>query len=137
MILKLGVKMSYNTEKRNLLIEFFKANSQNSYTVEELCCHVLPDGRAKSTVYRIVSRLCEEGLLEKVLDSNTGLISYQYMDGSCHRHLHLKCKDCGSLIHLDEKISHLLFEELYENHGFSLDGGAMLFGKCRLCGKGV
>lgn len=125
--------MSYNTEKRNMLLGFLRENSQSSYTVEELCRHILPDGKAKSTLYRLVSRLCDEGLLKKVLDEPSGLISYQYMDGGCHEHLHLKCKDCGKLIHLNKKTSHFLFDEIFHNENFELDGGEILFGRCGSC----
>ncbi len=130
--------MSYNTEKRNLLIEFLKENSQHSYTVNELCERILPDGRAKSTLYRLVSKLCEEGYLKKLFSADNRRTSYQYMDRVlCHEHLHLKCKDCGKLIHLDKKIS-LCFEyELLSKQGFELDGGEMIYGRCNSCRGGA
>jgi hypothetical protein len=37
------------------------------------------------------------------------------------------------LIHLDEQTSHDLEENLLATEGFMLDGGAMLFGKCKGC----
>ena len=129
--------MAYNTQKRNLIIEFFKNNSQFSYTVDELCERVFPDGNAKSTAYRIVGALTREGILKSALLTEQKRIAYQYAgDGECKSHLHLKCRDCGTLICLDCEMSHALESELLLKEGFSLDGGAMIYGKCNACRKG-
>ena len=129
--------MSYNTEKRHLLIEFFKINSQKAYTVDEICNAVIPQANCKSTIYRLVAKLCDEGMLRKLLDEESGKVTYQYLGNvSCHEHFHLKCKDCGRLIHLDDRVSRALLDGLIANQGFELDSGAMLFGKCQSCRGG-
>jgi Fur family ferric uptake transcriptional regulator len=126
--------MTYKTKKRELLLDFLKENSQSSFTVEELCQSILPDGNAKSTVYRLVSKLCKEGTLKKLMLGDAGKFSYQYVKGAaCHEHLHLKCKDCGRLIHLDAPTSHFLENELIKKEGFILDADTMLFGVCSEC----
>ena len=126
--------MSYNTEKKILLLNFFKSNKESSYTVDEILAHISPSGSAKSTVYRLVSRLCAEGTLRKVFDEASGRVGYQYMDSNhCREHLHLKCKGCGRLIHLDDALSHTLENELLESRGFAVDSGAILLGKCEDC----
>ncbi|MBR5817405.1 MAG: transcriptional repressor [Clostridia bacterium] len=130
--------MSYNTEKKILLLNFFKSNKESAYTVEEILASLSPSGNAKSTVYRLISRLCEEGTLRKLFDEDSRRISYQYMDsGHCREHLHLKCKECGRLIHLDESISHILENKLLESRGFEMDGGAILPGRCQECRGGA
>lgn len=133
---QIGVKMSYNTEKRNAILAFFKNNPSSSYTAEELCSHILPNGKGKSTVYRLLSRLTVEGRLKKLQNENSRASSYQYVGFHCQEHLHLKCKECGALIHLDAGMSHILSKELLTSSGFCLDAGAMLYGVCGNC-KGV
>lgn len=130
---QIGVKMSYNTEKRNAILAFFKKNPSSSYTAEELCSYILPDGKGKSTVYRLLSKLSAEGLLKKLQVESTRASSYQYVGFHCQEHLHLKCKECGALIHLDAGMSHLLSEELLTSSGFRLDCGTMLYGVCENC----
>ncbi len=126
--------MTYKTEKKEALLNFFKKSASNTYTVEEICEQLLTDGKGKSTVYRIVSALVEDGVLRRISDARSRRVTYQYMGfGHCSEHLHLKCKDCGKLIHLDDDISHLLENEILKLKGFALDEGALLYGKCDKC----
>jgi Fur family ferric uptake transcriptional regulator len=128
--------MSYNTEKRNAILAFFENNPSSSYTAKELCANILTDGKGKSTVYRLLSSLKREGLIKKLQNVDSRASSYQYVGFNCREHLHLKCKECGALIHLDASMSHLLSEELLTSSGFCLDRDSMLYGVCGNC-KGV
>ena len=126
--------MTYKTEKKSAIINFFKKSGLNAFTIEEICSALLTDGKGKSTVYRIVSTLVKEGVLRRISDAKTRRVTYQYVGyGHCSEHLHLKCKDCGRLIHLDEDISHLVEKEILKLKGFALDEGALLYGKCDKC----
>ena len=126
--------MTYNTEKRSEITSFLKASPNRTFTVEEIAAAVCPDGSAKSTVYRIVSKMVGEGSLRKITDEHSRHTTYQYLGGhGCSEHLHLKCKGCGRLIHLDEETSHLLEEKIMTNKHFAIDEGAMLFGRCEGC----
>ncbi len=126
--------MIYNTEKRTKLIEFLSENSKNAYTAEQICKNILADERGKSTVYRIISKLVDDGLLHRISDAKTRRITYQYIGSrGCSEHLHLKCTGCGKLIHLDDTTSHILEKRIFKSEGFALDCGAMIFGKCEGC----
>ena len=105
-----------------------------SYTIEEICGALTDEGHGKSTVYRLVSELVGEGKITRISDGRTRHCTYQYVGGEhCHTHLHLKCKGCGRLMHLDEEVS-ASFEKTVELlGGFHIDDGAFLFGTCRDC----
>lgn len=125
--------MTYNTGKREKILEFLSKNADKSYTLEDICSHITEGGHGNSTVYRLVSELVANGCIRRLSDGKTRHCTYQYVgDEECRGHLHLKCRDCGRLIHLDEGISHDLCDVLLAS-GFSLDGGSMLFGKCQSC----
>ena len=126
--------MTYNTEKRTALIRFFSERSDEAFSLDEVCEAILTDGRGKSTVYRLVSELVGEGIVTRISDGRTRHCTYQYVGGEhCHTHLHLKCKGCGRLVHLDDKVS-ASFEKAVELvGGFHIDDGAFLFGTCRDC----
>lgn len=127
-------KMTYNTEKRTELLNFLKQQNGRALTVDEICDGILKDGRGKSTVYRLVSRLVDEGVLRRISDGRTRRVTYQYIySGSCAEHLHLKCKSCGRLIHLDDVTSHILEKRIMKSEGFVLDDGALLYGRCESC----
>ena len=126
--------MIYNTEKRTRLIDFLSKNSNNAYTAEEICQSILDDGRGKSTVYRLIAKLVDDGAIHRITDAKTRRITYQYIGSlACSEHLHLKCKECGKLIHLDDVTSHILERRILKSEGFALDGGAMILGKCEGC----
>lgn len=66
-----------------------------------------------------------------------GSAAYQAMDpGHCDAHLHLKCVDCGRLIHLDEDVSDALQSDLLRAAGFTVDGrSTTIYGTCAACGR--
>lgn len=126
--------MVYNTEKRTAVINFLKQHHSQAFSIDEIALSLSPDGSAKSTYYRLVSRLVSDGVLRKISDANTRHTTYQYLDGEhCDEHLHLKCKECGKLIHLDSETSHLVEQRIMSAGGFAIDEGALLFGKCADC----
>ena len=126
--------MIYNTEKRTLLVDFLKQNSNQTFTAEEICHKVLGSEGGKSTVYRLIAKLVDDGILQRISDGKTRKVTYQYIgNGSCSEHLHLKCKDCGILIHLDDVTSHILEKRIYKTEGFTLDSGALIYGRCEAC----
>ena len=126
--------MKYNTGKKKQITDFLSENSHEAFTLEEISERVAPDGKGRSTVYRIVSELVEAALVKRISDGRTRHCSYQYIgSGECKSHLHLKCRDCGKLIHLDRSTSENLTATLRESGGFTLEYGCMLFGKCDRC----
>lgn len=50
---------TYDTEARRALCEFMKNNAERQFTAEELCAAV-SHSAGKSTVYRLIARLCYE-----------------------------------------------------------------------------
>jgi Fur family ferric uptake transcriptional regulator len=126
--------MTYNTEKRKELLKFLSQHHHKSYTVEEICDNILTGGRGKSTVYRQISKLVECGSVRKISDEKTRHVTYQYVGGEhCASHLHLKCKECGTLIHLDCATSTLLEEKIKDIKGFAIEVGSLIYGVCEKC----
>ena len=126
--------MTYNTEKRAELVRFLESKGGSSVTIEEICDAILTDGKGKSTVYRLMSKLVSDGSVRKISDPKTRHVTYQYIHaGHCSEHMHLKCKECGKLIHLDEETSRNFERQIKSSRGFALDEGALFFGVCGNC----
>lgn len=125
--------MIYNTEKRKKIFELLSKNPDKSYTAEQILSEVTEDGAGKSTVYRLISRMVDEGAIRRVSDRKTRRVTYQHIAKACSEHLHLKCKSCGKLIHLDEETSHILERRIMNSVHFEVEDGAVLFGRCELC----
>lgn len=128
--------MKYKTGNKEQILDFLKQNSSLSYSIPEICIGTCGSEQGKSTVYRVISELTAEGKIKKISDAKSRHSTYQYMGGGeCMSHLHLKCRICGRLIHLDRELSHMLCEKLSELN-FSPEAGGMIFGSCNTCKSG-
>ena len=126
--------MTYNTEMRARIVAYLKERGGTPTTILEICDALLEGESGKSTVYRLVAKLCREGALRKISDPASRRVTYQYIhSGHCSEHLHLKCRECGEMLHLGEKASHELEARLMSEAGFALDEGALIYGVCREC----
>ena len=134
---------SYDTEHKKLLLEFLSCNKDKSMTIDEISDGMsahFGEGVAlpgKSTLYRLVNRLLEEGSVRKFIKRGTRRASYVLVQKeSCHAHLHLKCSQCGKLFHMKDAVSEELLRSIRVNCGFAVDEGeSVLFGRCKGCIK--
>lgn len=134
---------TYKTEGKTRLVTFFSQHPDVQYTVEELHTALLeayPGAYTgtcggKSSLYRQLSRLIEEGTVRKFRDDTQSAYVYQYVGGgACACHFHLKCLSCGRLEHLDCVISDELLSHIRTDHHFDIDRGrSILYGMCQSC----
>lgn len=132
--LELIVKMEYNTHQKKLLTDFLKLNCDRAYTIDEIA-NAIPVG--KSTIYRLISKLIENGIVKR-FSGDTGRISlYQYISCEhCSVHLHMKCTDCGKIFHMNHKASENILNDIMQDNNFSVDDAqTILLGKCSDCNK--
>ena len=135
-------KTVYRTKQQQMILAYLRKTHGKHITVEEIYAHFAktenPIGIA--TIYRQLEKLVSQGIVSKyIVDENTAAC-FSYVGEGCmdenSRHYHLKCENCGKLIHLEcehfsEMESHLLSE-----HGFSLDPRrTVLYGLCDSCKK--
>ena len=127
---------TYHTDGKQFLLDFLRAHADRPYTIEELIA-ALPPAKApgKSTVYRLMTGLTEQGAVRRFVRGNSRQFTYQYFDGAdCHSHLHLKCVECGRVVHLDHDASEYVEERLLKQNHFSSDErDTMLMGRCERC----
>ena len=129
----------YHTEQKEMLIRFLTENCERAYTVEEAVASLRErlgkKAPGKSTVYRLMQRLVEEGAVKRLVAGNSRRFVYQLVGGqTCHAHLHMKCRACGRLFHLEERVSHELVRRVATANGFSLsEADTVLFGECADC----
>lgn len=128
--------MTYSTGKREGILALMRAYPTHAFTLEQIVTHICTDGKGRSTVYRLVAELVSEGKLQRLCQGQTRHFTYQYISDGCKKHLHLKCKGCGRLMHTDEELSHKICDGILEATGFALDDGELLFGFCADCAKG-
>ena len=140
-------KKHYQTAGRTRLATYLKQiaaeppkNAEEIY--HGLCRFCSADGISapgRSSVYRMLSALCEEGEVTKFPAGNGDSTSvYQHVGAhrNCDHHFHLHCLSCGDVLHLECKCSDEVADHLFDTHGFSVDRGrSVLYGICAACSK--
>ena len=54
-------KNIYKTSQREILLGFFRAHPDEEFSTEDVTCALAGEAIGKSTVYRLISKLCEDG----------------------------------------------------------------------------
>ena len=127
------MKSAYNTKQRSAVLSCFEENADGQFTIDELMDALGGNAPGKSTVYRLVKKLEEEGMLRRFTREGTSKAVYQLAGTHCcSEHLHIKCVDCGLLIHLDHETQ----DEFTKSTGFVIDDSlSMLYGRCAECAR--
>lgn len=127
------MRTSYHTQQKTAVLAFLRENEHGQYTIDELLCELGEDAPGKSSAYRILKKLCDEGLVRRLIrDGSAGAVYQLAGEKCCSEHLHIKCLDCGTLMHLDRGAQ----EELTRATGFVIDDArSMLYGRCARCAR--
>lgn len=132
----------YQTAQKKNLIDFMMKHSERTFSVEELCAEMEKEykGRelpGKSTVYRLIQQMEEDGTVKRMMKEHSRKFVYQIAGGEhCASHLHMKCVDCGRLLHMDDDESLRLMAEVMKKNHFEVDGKqTVLVGTCSDCRK--
>lgn len=132
---------TYKTAGRQRLLDFLESHPDRQFPVDELTEELdrlsdVGNGRSsKSTLYRHLSELCDEGTVRKYRSDTQSAYVYQYVGrGDCCHHFHLKCLSCGALVHLECTVSEELLSHISSDHHFKVDSGrSILYGTCEAC----
>ena len=124
--------MPYRTKQRELIAGFFRENTDRQFSINDISDKFYGI-IGKSTVYREVSRLADDGFIRKYPDSDGGFL-YQYAGEHCHEHFHLRCINCGKIVHLDCHMMYGICAHINDEHDFEIDmSHTVLYGFCRDC----
>ena len=126
----------YKTKQKSKLIDFLKENKSSQLSVNDIIDGVCTDGAGKSTVYRQITKLVDDGTLLRLSGGDGKSVVYQYMgEGTrCNEHFHLKCTACGTLFHLDCEHLEEIAEHINKEHNFLTDMKKTVFyGLCADC----
>lgn len=133
------MKREYNTEQKRRIIDFLKNNANRHFTAAEITAAVCDANLGKSTVYRLISKLFEAGVIRRFETAGIKSFVYQYAgeDHDCDSHFHLKCVKCGRLIHMHCEELTAVKKHIVEDHDFIIGSKrAVLYGECINCAIG-
>ena len=127
---------SYRTKQRDYVLECI--SSGEHMTADDIVTALKLRGNpvGKSTVYRYLNVLAEDGVVRRYFVDENESACYQYISDTsgCHNHYHLKCSACGELIHSESDIFGRLANEIFNSMQFEIDSSKTVFyGKCAKC----
>lgn len=131
---------SYKTKQRESLLNYLQSVPGVHVTAEEVYEHFKKSGEpiGKSTIYRRLESLVDEGKLRKYVVDGKSPACFEYRpegehlgEGSC---FHCKCELCGKLIHLNCEDLGKIEEHLSNEHKFKLNTlRTVFYGICESC----
>ena len=125
----------YMTKQRKILLDYFSRHTHEALSAKQIADALGEDQISVSAVYRNLAALEEDGLLKRVSKPGSHEAFFQYTDDSrCHEKLHLSCKRCGKMYHMNTSGAELLIRTIAEKEGFSVDRSeTVLYGLCEAC----
>lgn len=127
---------TYKTIQRASILSFLETNTEQSFTVKEIVEGIRSDSSAgcspsESTVYRIMSDLVKNGIVRRKINQNR---EYQYrLSNKNIGKIIVRCKICGAVQHIDEKVCCEIIDELKHNVSIGTDGDIEILGICDKC----
>ena len=129
-----------NTRSKTLILQCLQSLGGNHITAEELF-DMLKDKNtpvAKSTLYRFLSQLEQDGLVKKYFIGENSCACYQFIgeNSDCHEHFHLLCRQCGEVTHFENPSLEKLIKNLDSTNNFCIDiKDSPFYGTCQTCTK--
>jgi len=131
----------YATRQKKALTEFLKRHSGRAFSAGEAARMMRgenPDAApGRSTVYRILAELADDGAVRRFFEPGDRQNTYQYVgDARCETHLHMRCARCGALFHLSDELTARVRAAAWSADQFSIDNReTVLVGTCADCAR--
>ncbi len=131
------MKSIYNTKQHTALMDYLEANSEKTFSVKDITDSLCAQHSiGKSTIYRLVSKLVDDGILQRMNGNDGKSVVYRYTSDNhhCSSHFHLKCESCGRFEHLECDIFANVRSHIKSHHGFDIDSKkTVIYGMCSSC----
>ena len=128
----------YKTKQRESILECLRQNTDKHFTADDIVetLRIHGENVGRTTVYRYLDKLCDEGVVRKYVISDGGSACFQLCSENCREHFHLMCVKCGRLIHTECSYLSGVGEHVKSKHGFTLDPvRTVLYGVCAECSE--
>ena len=130
----------YNTKQRQLVMACMAAHQDAFLTVDDVCDRLREGDRAvgRTTVYRTLEALAQEGTLSKVVSARGAAARYKLLpqapEADASAQGQLCCLACGRAIPLSCEMLGSFATHVRRDHGFVIDGRrTVLYGYCQDC----
>lgn len=132
------MQKTYRTRCRDSIMSYLKNNQESSFSAYDVHAYLQSEDIQVNltTIYRNLDKLMENGILMRHKTAGDECCKYQYVKphGNCQDHIHMKCRKCGKIFHLECSFMKEISMHLQKEHKFTLEcNGSILVGLCELC----
>lgn len=127
-------RRGYKTEQRQLVVTCLDENSDRYQTVDEVFAKLHGSGAniGRTTVYRTLEKLADEGTVSKVVGAPGTSALYKRLSDADQGQL--LCLRCGRVFPLDCSMLSSFAHHVREHHGFAIDQRrTVICGVCEQC----
>lgn len=127
----------YVTKQRKILLDYLTKHTDDPLPAQEIAEALEQESISKSSVYRNLAELENEGVVRRKYRGAGRELLYQYVGAeACKGSIHLSCKQCGRTFHMTAAGADQLLRAVAETEGFAVDkGDTVLYGVCEDCRK--
>lgn len=128
----------YHTKSKEAIMEYLKTHREHSFSAYDVNEYMRAEGIRVNltTIYRNLDKLTENGEIMKYKTAEDEFCRYQCVKphAQCHAHIHMQCRECGKILHLECDFMEEIVRHLYDHHKFTLEcAGSVLMGVCAKC----
>lgn len=132
------MKREYKTKAGKAIDQYISQQRERSFCASDVYTYLEEQKIAVNlaTVYRNLDRLTERKVLTRFKTANRESYMYRAVkeECDCHRHLHMQCRKCGGIFHLEGEFMKQISDCLEEQYGFFLEcDNSVFIGICRNC----
>ena len=129
---------NYHTGQREALAECLKRNNANALTAGEISADLEKNGYkiGMATIYRNLEAMAKNGAIHKFIGEDGKKARWQFVNcqSKCTEHYHLKCENCGKIIHMECNSILNIEKHILQEHNFCINRShTILYGLCNAC----
>ncbi len=130
----------YHTKSKDAIRTYLNTHREHSFSAYDINEYMQEQGIQVNltTIYRNLDKLMESGEIMKYKTAGDEFCRYQCTrpHAQCHEHIHMPCRECGKVLHLECGFMEDIVKHLYDHHKFTLEcSGSVLMGVCAACRK--
>ena len=129
---------NYHTKQHEAVLNYIASLEGAHVTAAQIVEHFGKEGVpiGRTTIYRHLGKLTKNGKLRRYTTDGISGACYQYADSGedCRVHFHLKCENCGRLLHVECETLNEVRQHIFDKHAFEVDAlKTVFYGKCVGC----
>ncbi len=131
---------TYNTDSKARVEKYLAERKGQHCTISDIYANFEKQGihMGQTTIYRRVEELVKKGVVKKYIIDSQSAACFEYVgeEDDTEPHYHLKCEECGKLVHFDCEEAKILWNHLTKKHNFQINlQRTVIYGVCDKCTK--